>query len=385
MLPGMFGSLSDILAPLPLPEFIQAFRDKRRLHIKAVATSGAASLLPWQDLEALISMRAFDDLELMKNGMVIPPQLYRGEGDLAAFHDIVAQGASLIIKQVHLSVPRIQWLATSIERQLGCAVGANAYCSFSSGGAFKPHWDRHDVLVVQLHGTKAWRLWESAFKNPVERSRDAKHDITGTPSDEFVVSPGDVLFIPRGEPHAASVSGGASVHLTFGIDSLNGVDVVQRLQGAAGQDDFLRADLPPSTAHAELREHENELKARLHRLVDALDLSEFLQDDHARRLPVRQASLPSSDDPGEILRLTLRRQVPLPEAGDAEPAPVIIGGTSHRLSRAAVEILRRLFVRDCQSRGALIEALSASHDVAAVLAGLRELVRLGFLMTERLV
>ena len=388
MLASMFGSLGDIVSPLPLPEFLQAFRDKRRLHVDAIdparATS-AALLLPWQEIESMISMHNLDDLETMKNGMLIPPQLYQGQGDLGVFHDLLAQGASLVIKQIQLTVPRIQWLATSIERQLGCVVGVNAYCSFSSGGAFKPHWDRHDVLVVQIHGTKTWRIWDSTFRNPVERSRGANHDITDAASEEFVVSSGDVLFIPRGEPHAASVSRGSSVHVTFGFDGLNGVDVLQRLQNAAGQDDFLRTDLPPREAHAEVREHEKELKIRLHRLVDALDLSDFLEDDDANRLPVRQASLTFSEQPGDILRLTLRRRVSLPELTDGEPPPVTIGGTSYRLSRPAIDLLRGLLACDCQSRSSLIESLRSSHDRAAVVAGIQELIRLGFLMTERAV
>jgi hypothetical protein len=385
MLAGMFGSLSDIVSPLALPEFLQALRDKRRLYVKAIDPTRAASLLPWQDLEAMISMRNFDGVEAMQNGMVIPPQLYQAEGDVGAFHDILAQGASIVVKQIQLTVPQIQWLATSIERQMGCVVGVNAYCSFSSGGAFKPHWDRHDVLVVQIHGTKTWRIWESTFKNPVERSRDAKHDITGTPSEELVLSSGDILYIPRGEPHVASVSGGASVHLTFGFDHLNGVDVLRRLNSAAGQDDFLRTDLPPLEAEAQLRDYDKELKTRLHRLVDALDISEFLKDDDANRLPVRQASLAFSEDPEDILRLTLRRRIPLPVVVDADPPPVTIGGASYRLSRASIDILRRLFACDRQSRRGLVEALSSSHDGAAVAAGLRELVRLGFLMTDRAV
>jgi hypothetical protein len=385
MLAGMFGSLSDLIAPLPLPEFLQALRDKRRLYVRAIDPTRAASLLPWQELEDMISMRNFDDIEAMQNGMVIPPQLYQAEGDARAFHDILAQGASIVVKQIQRTVPQIQRLATSIERQMGCVVGVNAYCSFSSGGAFKPHWDRHDVLVVQIHGTKSWRIWESTFKNPVERSRDAKQDITGTASEERVLSSGDILYIPRGEPHVASVSGGASLHLTFGFDHLNGVDVLQRLNSAAGQDDFLRTDLPPLAAEAQLRDYERELKTRLHRLVDALDISAFLEDNDANRLPARQASLALSEDPGDVLRLTLRRRVPLPPVGGADSPPVTIGGASYRLSRASIDILRRLFACDRQSRRGLIEALSSIHDSAAAAAGLRELVRLGFVMADRAV
>ena len=377
----MFRTLSDVVSPVPVSQFLQTFADKKRLHIRTADPTRAEPLLPWQDIETMISMHSFDDVEVMQNGMLLPPQLYNAD-NISAFHDILVQGATLILRRMELNVPQIQWLATAIERQMGFGVGVNAYLSFSRGGALKPHWDRHDVLVVQVHGKKTWRIWDAKFENPVEKSQYAQHDITDAPSEELELSPGDVLYIPRGEPHAASVSGGASVHLTFGLDSLNGVDVLQQLNKAARLDEFLRTDLPSHRETAQLREYEAELKRRLHRLVDALDVSAFLEEDDAKRPPVRQASLSPSEEATDILRLTLRRRISLPEES-GESHPVTIGGAAYRLSAACLDILRVLFARDYHSRGALIEALSSRHGEPAVAAGVRELLRLGFLRADR--
>ena len=53
---------------------------------------------------------------------------------------------------------------------MGINTQVNAYLSFSKGGAFKPHWDIHDVLVVQVHGNKRWRIWNAEVPHPVEMS-----------------------------------------------------------------------------------------------------------------------------------------------------------------------------------------------------------------------
>ena len=158
------------------------FQDKRRLHIKARDPERAQALLPWRDVETLVSLHGFQDIQVMKNGMVIPPQLYEAESNMSTLHDVLAQGASITVSQIHLQMPQIQWLATAVERELGLEVGVNAYCSFSAGGAFKPHWDRHDVLVIQVHGTKLWRIWDATVGNPIERSVDAQHDVTAAPA-----------------------------------------------------------------------------------------------------------------------------------------------------------------------------------------------------------
>ena len=381
----MLCSLADVVSPLPVSDFLRAFQDKTRLHIRTADPTRAESLLPWRDIETLISMRGFDELEAMQNGMPIPPQLYQAEADMGAFHDILAQGASIVAREIHLKIPQIRWLATAIERQMAFPVGVNAYFSFSKGGAFKPHWDRHDVLVVQVHGRKTWKVWNPRFTNPIERSREAKYDFTEAPSEELELSPGDVLYLPRGVPHAAAVSGGESVHLTIGLDCLNGVDLLQQLNHAAGQDDFLRTDLPPQGADAQLIDYEAELKRRLHRLVDTLDISRFLKEHDANRGPLRGLSLAPAEELGDVLRLTLRRRVPLPESSSEEAQPVTINGATYALSPACVDILRQLFANDGQARHALIEALSSRHESATVTAGLRELSRLGFLMTDRAV
>jgi len=382
----MLRCLSDIVAPLSVAEFLRAFQTKQRLHIEGRAAERAASLLPWSDVEAMIALRGFADMEAMQNGMSIPPQLYQDDPDLGAFHDMLAQGASLVIAQIDQHVAAIQRLATAVERQLGVAVSVNAYLSFSTGGAFKPHWDRHDALVIQVHGAKRWTVWDATFENPVEKSRYAKHDITGAPAQEIELSAGDVLYIPRGQPHAAAVSGGSSVHLTFGLNGANGLDMLGQLGAAAAADEFLRADLPPRHARGDVPSHERELKARLHRLVDSLDIAAFLEQSDASRPPARHPALAPSAGPADLLRLTLRRQIPLPEQAEGEgsaPEPVTIGGTAYALSPAAIEILRRLFARDGQRRDELQQALSARHKRAAIQDGLQELSRLGFLSSER--
>lgn len=89
--------------------------------------------------------------------------------------------------------------------------------------------------------------------------------------------------------------------------------MLSSLNHAAGQDEFLRADLPLQAPEARLRDYEAELKARLHRLVDALDVAEF-----------------------------------------RESQPVTIAGLAYPPSPASIDILRRIFSNDRQSRSARV-------------------------------
>jgi hypothetical protein len=271
----------------------------------------------------------------------------------------------------------------AIERDLGLQAGVNAYLSFSKGGAFKPHWDSHDVLILQIHGRKRWRIWDAEIQDPVETS-DPRVNSQRPPALETEMLPGDVLFIPRGEPHSATVSAEHSVHLTFGFHSLTGLDFLDHLRKRAAEDPLFRMNLPRHSPEAETREHEARLKEHLHRLIDAGSTDHLLSQNDLCRCPIVQTAvsgiLPDLDDE---LRLTLRRRVPLPEVmPDDEPQLATIGGHSYRLVPASIAILRWLFAHDPATRRELDSALSPLFGRSSVEAALIELLRLGFLSTS---
>jgi hypothetical protein len=380
----MLSTLAELLAPVTVPAFFEAVHGRTGFHVKAADERRAQALLPWDDIERLTSTPAvLAEADLMKDGMLVPAQLYASEDglDVRAFHDILGQGASIVIKDIARWVPGIDRLAVAVERELGVNTVINGYLSFSSGGAFRPHWDRHDVLIVQVHGRKLWRLWDAPLPDPVRRSSESKYAPTAPPASEVELLPGDVSFIPRGQPHAAIVSGESSVHLTIGLNTLNGIDFLQHLRVAAEGDEFLRADLPLAARATDtaLRLHEEQLKRRLHQLIEAVSVADFLREGDLTRAPSRRTWLASATPrPADLLRLTLRRRVPL------APGPsVIIGGQPVMLTAASVAAIDWLFEHDRSSRAALTEALAARYESSDIDAAILQLMHGGFLVAER--
>lgn len=389
----MINTLTELIAPVSPADFLETFRARRRLHIRASDPARAASLLPWQEIDTLLPMLARDDkLVVMRDGVAVPKEFYTsGERELfnsRAFHDLAAQGVSLVVHAIEELVPQIGRLTVAIERELGIPAQTNLYLSIAKGGAFKPHWDPHDVLVVQVHGTKRWRIWnaEARLKNAETASPAEKPYLMVSsslpPDQEIEVGPGDVLFIPRGEPHSAAISAEHSVHLTVGLKSLTGLDFVNYLRKEANTDLVLRMNLPRHASEAEVLKHEADVKHRLHRLIDATTIAQFLRQDDLNRRPYVQTAvsgaLPRTDD---VLRLTLRRRIPLPDGSpDGASQPVTIGGEACRLAPESIGLLRWLFDNDPATRRELDDALSPHYGQAAINAALRELSRFGFLV-----
>jgi hypothetical protein len=218
--------------------------------------------------------------------------------------------------------------------------------------------------------------------HPVEKADRLKVNASVAPDQEVELSPGDVLFIPRGEPHSAAVSAERSVHLTIGLLSYTGIDFLDHLRKEAAKDPFLRMDLPRRSSDEQAGAHEAALKHRLHHLIEAASMSSFLRDGDLSRLPVLQTAvagtLPEMDD---LLRLTLRRRVPLPDvAPDGEAQPLTIGGEVRRLSPASIDILRWLFDHDPATFRALHCGLTSRYGQGSIEAAIRELLRFGFIV-----
>jgi ribosomal protein L16 Arg81 hydroxylase len=391
----MLTTLSELLAPVSRFEFLEVFRERKRLHIAASDPTRAETLFSWREIDTLVSGHGLDqNVIVMRDGVIVPREMYTSNKDsrlnVRALHDLLAQGVSIVVNGVNRLIPQIGQLAAAIEREMGIDTRVNAYLSFSKGGAFKPHWDGHDVLVLQVHGNKQWRIWKTEVPYPLEAegipNRAAKMvDVREPPDQVIEFAPGDVLFIPRGEPHCAAVSAGRSVHLTIGLGTRTGIDFLERLQVAAVQDPILRMDLPRHSSAEQSRAHEAALKDALHRLIDAASMSRFLQDDDISRSPALQTAVTGAlPQTGDVLRLTLRRRVPLPEVEpDGGPQHVTIGGEARRLSPASIEILRWLFDHDPATWGELHAALTMRHGNDSIAAATRDLLRFGFLAVNR--
>jgi Cupin superfamily protein len=114
----------------------------------------------------------------------------------------------------------------------------NSYLS-PDGGGFGLHLDHHPVSILQIEGQKRW--WYSpepvlkevitnisfpkdreALKLPwVTVTRPREEDLC-----EVVLSPGDVLYMPKGTWHRAQAIGG-SLGLTLAMESVVPLDLIQ--------------------------------------------------------------------------------------------------------------------------------------------------------------
>src|SRR5262245_46075764 len=112
----MLGTLADLLAPVSTSEFLEVFRARKRLHITASDPPRAEMLFSWRDIDTLLS-HALHSLTLIRDGVPVPRHFYMSNDgtrlNVRALHDLLPQGVSIVLNDVHRSIPQIRQLAAA--------------------------------------------------------------------------------------------------------------------------------------------------------------------------------------------------------------------------------------------------------------------------------
>ncbi|ANP46909.1 cupin domain-containing protein [Candidatus Viadribacter manganicus] len=230
--------------------------------------------------------------------------------DRGAVADHYRRGSTIILNQAHQFDPALSRLCRGLEHVFSSHVQTNIYLTPPNAQGFRTHYDNHDVLVIQVEGEKAWRLYDMPIATPFrgEGFEQGRYE-AGELRQEFVLKPGDCAYVPRGLMHDAQTSGDkASLHITVGIITRTWADVMlEAVSEVALRSPELRRSLPPGFARpdfdrAKAREHLKTLVSGLANEVQldpALDLmvDTFIRSRPAHnRFAVRDAGAISAKD-----------------------------------------------------------------------------------------
>lgn len=295
-------------------------------------------------------------------------------GSVAELH---RGGATIILQQAHQIEPPLGRLCRGLEHVFSCHVQTNLYLTPPNAQGFKTHYDNHDVLVIQISGEKAWRLYDKPVDTPYrgEGFEAGKYE-SGALKQDFVLKAGDCAYVPRGLMHDALTSGEEpSLHITVGLIVRTWADLMlEAVSEVALREPDLRRSLPPGHALPDFdrtaaRAHLAKLAAIVAREVkldDALDLTidNFIRSRPAHnRNAVREASRPILAD--ERFRAGAFSPYRLAEDGDA--LVVVAPGGELRFTPEDRAALERALNGEAFTLGDL-SCADAAGMIAALLA-----------------
>ncbi|RFA11428.1 cupin [Subtercola boreus] len=199
-------------------------------------------------------------MRMATEGSVLAPKSFTAPGgfgaevgDQVSSEKVLAEfaaGATIVLQGLHRTWPALVDFTRALTDDLGHPAQVNAYITPASNRGFDPHYDVHDVFVLQISGEKHWRIHEPVHVAPLRDQPWSDHReaialrASGAAYIDHVLRPGDALYLPRGWIHSAEALGGTTVHLTIGVAAYTRADVATALLSVIGETEALRASLP---------------------------------------------------------------------------------------------------------------------------------------------
>ncbi len=282
-------SFDALLAPLGAERFLAEYHRQKPLHLKG-PTDKFEAVMNWAKLNELLGMTTIwsaQSLQLYLDKEPVPPAAYAAPApgrdggqvlrpDPEKVKAQLQRGATLVLNDIDQLSPGLRAVACALETALGGKVQANLYCSSRRRQGFAAHFDTHDVFAVHALGEKTWHVYEGRAEAPLNHpmfkmlGREHHERAKGEKLFDAELTPGDLLYLPRGQYHDALAHDGGTVHIAFGVTYPIGLDVMSLLYERTVAEPLFRADLPAADgpeAEAALRER---LQAFARRLAEIL-------------------------------------------------------------------------------------------------------------------
>lgn len=154
-----------------------------------------------------------------------------------------------MLQALHYTRPPLARFCRSLEAELGHPAQANAYFTPGAAQGFGVHHDTHDVFVLQVSGEKRWLVYEPVLDLPLKEQRySPRLGLPGPPVMDFLLGPGDTLYLPRGWLHEARTSAADSFHITVGVNVYTRLDALRAAVESLADDVEARRSAPADGA-----------------------------------------------------------------------------------------------------------------------------------------
>lgn len=295
---GSFVNLKSIFKTLEAYDHFICALNRREFAKLDTSPNDVSGLFSWNDVNSLLGMislgfTATEDkiFRIVKNGQEAPisriwakqPQSIavtnRTQLNERAIHSVLSEGHTLGINGLHRLNTSISEFAQSLSYEILAPVQVNAYASFRPESGFTTHWDGHDVLAIQIDGSKRWRVFKPTTSYPLPT-----HDVGSRDFDEEsaelvwdgTLREGEALYVPRGWWHDVVAEEGRSLHLTVGMRNITGANVMRWIMHRLADEVDFRKDVPTRGGQGEIREYTAKLRDTVSRYITDEVVAEYI-------------------------------------------------------------------------------------------------------------
>jgi ribosomal protein L16 Arg81 hydroxylase len=239
-------TLASLVAPIAQEEFRTSYWEQKPLIVHRDDPEYYRGLFSLRDFDDAITRSP--EYVKMANAETKKNKSYKTEmaPGLEAILADMRDGGTLVLDQLHHHEAKLGLLCRLLAPELGHRLQTNLYLTPPRGKGFSPHWDNHDVFILQVLGSKHWNLEKARriFPEKGAKMGDEGRELRGE-LNSFTLKQGDLIYIPRGFVHAAECGEEPSLHITLGVTATFLEDfLVAAIRAAIQRDERLREVLP---------------------------------------------------------------------------------------------------------------------------------------------
>lgn len=283
-------TFAEIIHPITIREFFEEYYEKKMLHIARADAGYYHQFLSPEEIDGYVQLNQTysPNVKLAYQGKEISPLEFCGEiGSIAPYQvdqkkllHFFDQGYTIKYDKLHQTYPPLAAKVSNIEQELGIKIRTSLYVTPENTQGYGIHTDRHDVLGLQINGTKMWKVkmaeekLPSVYKAAVKVKWEEQDGI-----DVIEVNSGDFFYCPRGLAHDVYTQGSPSTHFTLGLKPVYRYELFNSLSKEAYKKEYFRKAIPNNyTSKKEVEVFKDQIKSELLKIVDDLSVDDLLRE-----------------------------------------------------------------------------------------------------------
>lgn len=189
------------LAGLSPGDFLREHWQKRPL-LARDAVPGLLDPITPEDLAGLACEALVESRIVLNQDGESPFAVRYGPFTAEDFDKLPEKNWTLLVRHVDKIVPQVGALLEGFRFIPEWRIDDIMVSFAAPGGTVGPHVDQYDVFLIQGRGKRRWRISQDKESSMARRS-DTELDVLAefTPTEEWELEPGDMLYLPPGVPH----------------------------------------------------------------------------------------------------------------------------------------------------------------------------------------
>jgi len=265
------------LGDMPIQKFLLDYWQKKPLLIRN-AFPNFQSPIDGDELAGLALEEEVESRLILENGKT-PWELRNGPFDEDTFANLPETNWTLLVQAVDQWVPEVNLLLDNFRFIPNWRLDDIMISFAPDKGSVGPHFDYYDVFLLQGVGKRNWKIGQNCDVTSAHLQGTQLHILENFETqDEWVLEPGDMLYIPPGVAHWGTAQGDCMTY-SIGFRAPSHASIVDEMSHDIAQ--TLTNDLRFSDPYLKLQQNPGEINADAIAQIQEIIKQHFTADNIA--------------------------------------------------------------------------------------------------------